>query len=83
MEVSILKLYSMTKRNSGSKSAAIPADLYAYGKKVFGDKKRFDAWMNDPNRALGGKTPLELIVTQSGLQEVKNIIGRIEWGVYS
>jgi putative toxin-antitoxin system antitoxin component (TIGR02293 family) len=59
------------------------ADLYAYGKKVFGEAERFNAWMNDPNRALGGKTPLELIDNQFGREEVKNIIGRIGWGVYS
>jgi putative toxin-antitoxin system antitoxin component (TIGR02293 family) len=59
------------------------ADLYAYGKKVFGERERFNAWMNDPNKALGGKTPLDLIDNQFGREEVKNIIGRIEWGVYS
>jgi uncharacterized protein (DUF2384 family) len=51
----------VTKRNSGSKSTAARVDLYTYGKMVFGDKKKFNDWMNDPNKALGGKTPLELI----------------------
>ncbi|HLA59396.1 MAG TPA: antitoxin Xre/MbcA/ParS toxin-binding domain-containing protein [Puia sp.] len=59
------------------------ADLYAYGKKVFGDPERFNAWMSDPNKALGGKMPLEIIDNQYGREEVKNILGRIEYGVYS
>jgi putative toxin-antitoxin system antitoxin component (TIGR02293 family) len=59
------------------------ADLYAYGKKVFGDPERFNAWMNDPNKALGGKMPLEIIDNQYGREEVKNILGRIDYGVYS
>jgi putative toxin-antitoxin system antitoxin component (TIGR02293 family) len=59
------------------------ADLYAYGKKVFGDPEIFNAWMNDPNKALGGEKPLEMIDNQYGREEVKNIIGRIEYGVYS
>jgi putative toxin-antitoxin system antitoxin component (TIGR02293 family) len=59
------------------------ADLYAYGKNVFGDPERFNSWMNDPNKALGGKKPLEMIDNQYGREEVKNITGRIEYGVYS
>lgn len=59
------------------------ADLYTYGIKVFGEKEIFNRWMNEPNRALGGKTPLDIIDNQFGREEVKNVIGRIEYGVYS
>jgi putative toxin-antitoxin system antitoxin component (TIGR02293 family) len=59
------------------------ADLYAYGIKVFGDSESFNEWMNYSNRALGGKTPLEMIDNQYGREEVKHVIGRIEYGVYS
>ncbi len=59
------------------------ADLYTYGIKVFGGKEIFNLWMNEPNRALGGKTPLDIIDSQFGREEVKNVIGRIEYGVYS
>jgi len=39
--------------------------------------------MFKPNQALGGKTPFELIDNQFGREEVKNVIGRIDYGVYS
>lgn len=59
------------------------ADLYTYGIKVFGDKENFNRWMNEPNGALGGKMPLDIIDNQFGREEVKHVIGRIEYGVYS
>lgn len=59
------------------------ADLYSYGYEVFENKERFNAWMKSENRALGGISPLSLIDTVYGMEEVKHLIGRIEYGVYS
>ncbi|MFT4152275.1 antitoxin Xre/MbcA/ParS toxin-binding domain-containing protein [Parafilimonas sp.] len=59
------------------------ADIYSYGYDVFENEERFNTWMFRPNQALGGKTPFELIGSQFGRDEVKNVIGRIEYGVYS
>jgi putative toxin-antitoxin system antitoxin component (TIGR02293 family) len=59
------------------------ADLYSYGYEVFEDPERFNRWMFRPNQALGGKAPYDLIHNQFGREEVKNVIGRIEYGVYS
>lgn len=59
------------------------ADIYSYGYEVFEDEAKFNDWMFRPNRALGGKTPYDVIDNQFGREEVKNIIGRIDYGVYS
>lgn len=59
------------------------ADIYSYGYDVFEDEARFNLWMFKPNRALGGKAPYDIIDNQFGREEVKNIIGRIDYGVYS
>lgn len=59
------------------------AALYDYGYEVFEDKEKFKAWMFTPNRALGGEMPYDLIDNQFGREEVKNVLGRIEYGVYS
>lgn len=59
------------------------ADLYSYGFEVFEDEDRFNQWMTRPNKALGGKVPYDLIDNQYGREEVKNLIGRIDYGVYS
>lgn len=58
------------------------ADVVAYGQEVFEDKDRFNAWIRKENKALGGKTPLELMDTLYGIEEVKKEIGRIEYGVF-
>jgi len=59
------------------------ADLFLFGSEVFGNKENFFKWMNLPNTALGGMEPLELIEIPGGVSKVKDVIGRIEHGVYS
>jgi putative toxin-antitoxin system antitoxin component (TIGR02293 family) len=59
------------------------ADLYSYGYEVFEDRARFNMWIFSSIRALGGQTPFSLLHSSYGRQEVKNLIGRIEYGVYS
>ena len=59
------------------------ADIYSYGYDVFEDEDKFNQWMFKQNRAIGGKTPYEVCDNQFGREEVKNIIGRIDYGVYS
>lgn len=59
------------------------ADLYSYGFEVFEDESKFNEWVFSPNQALGGKQPFELLDNQFGREEVKNVIGRIDYGVYS
>lgn len=59
------------------------ADLYSYGFEVFEDQDKFNEWVFKPNKALGGKQPFELLDNQFGREKVKNVIGRIDYGVYS
>lgn len=58
------------------------ADTLFYGQSVFEDKDRFNSWMQTHNKSLGDKTPIELMDTLYGIQEVKKLIGRIEYGVF-
>ena len=59
------------------------ADIYSYGYEVFEDGELFNRWMFRPNRALGGQAPYDLVDNQFGREEIRDIIGRIEYGVYS
>jgi len=59
------------------------ADLFLYGSHVFGDKETFFKWMDLPNKALGGMEPQELVVYPDGVSKVRDVIARIEHGVYS
>ncbi|WP_310992849.1 MbcA/ParS/Xre antitoxin family protein [Aequorivita marina] len=59
------------------------AELYSFGYEVFEDKGNFNKWMFTPNQALSGAVPFNLIDNQFGRDEIRNIIGRIAYGVYS
>ena len=40
-------------------------------------------WLKTPNLSLGDIAPLEYADTEIGAREVENLLGRIEYGVYS
>lgn len=57
-----------------------------YGKALHffgGDPVEATGWLTSVRRALGGVTPLDLARTGIGAQEVENLIGRLEHGVFS
>ncbi|MEO5684908.1 MAG: antitoxin Xre/MbcA/ParS toxin-binding domain-containing protein [Chitinophagaceae bacterium] len=58
-------------------------DIYSYGYEVFGDKETFNQWMFRPNKALGNQAPFDLVSSQFGREEVKNLVGRIDYGVFA
>lgn len=58
------------------------ADTLSYGESVFEDRDRFNRWMKSSNKALGNRAPIEMMDTVYGIQEVKKMIGRIEYGVF-
>jgi putative toxin-antitoxin system antitoxin component (TIGR02293 family) len=59
------------------------ADLFLYGTEVFGSKDSFFKWLNLPNTALGGAEPSEFVEIPEGVSKVKDVLGRIEHGIYS
>lgn len=40
-------------------------------------------WLRTSNRALGGRCPVDLLDTDPGSRQVEELLGRIEFGVYS
>ena len=59
------------------------AELYGRGYEVFEEEKKFQKWMHSEIRALAYQKPIELIDTPFGIEDIKNILGRLEHGVYS
>ena len=59
------------------------ADLFLYGSEVFDNKSNFFKWLELSNTALGGLEPKELLEVPGGISKVKDLLGRIEHGVYS
>jgi putative toxin-antitoxin system antitoxin component (TIGR02293 family) len=50
---------------------------------VLGSLEKARRWFSGPKRALGNKTPMEFCNTELGAEEVTNLLGRIEHGVFS
>lgn len=59
------------------------ARVYANAVEMIGDREKAIVWLNTPNRALGGKRPLDELDTDLGTRMVEDILGRIAYGVYS
>ena len=58
-------------------------DLFLYGIEVFKNQDNFFKWLKLPNTALGGLEPQILLELPGGVSKVRDILGRIEHGVYS
>jgi putative toxin-antitoxin system antitoxin component (TIGR02293 family) len=59
------------------------ARLLVRTEEAIGDASRGRRWLAQPNRALGGERPLDLLDSDAGTHAVEQILGRIEHGVYS
>ncbi len=58
-------------------------DLFLFGSEVFNSKEDFIKWLNLPNQAFGGMEPIELLEIPGGISKVKDMLGRIEHGIFS
>jgi putative toxin-antitoxin system antitoxin component (TIGR02293 family) len=59
------------------------ARLYGKAVDVMGAADAARAWLSAPQAGLGGEVPLEYAGTEIGAREVEDLLGRIEYGVYS
>ena len=50
---------------------------------VFGGGDSAREWLTNPQTGLGNAVPLDFAKTEIGAREVENLLGRIEYGVYS
>jgi putative toxin-antitoxin system antitoxin component (TIGR02293 family) len=50
---------------------------------VFGSRESALDWLRSPQFGLGGKIPLRYAETEVGAREVADLLGRIDYGVYS
>ena len=57
--------------------------LLQHATRVFGDVARARQWLKFPQRGLGAAVPLDYASTEVGAREVENLLGRIDYGVYS
>ncbi len=59
------------------------ADIYSFGSAVFAQKEKLQQWMNTQLLAIGNKRPVELLSSSYGRRYIRQLLGRIEHGVFS
>ena len=59
------------------------AGVFALGESVLESKAAARDWLQAPNRALGGKAPLDLLDTSFGTELVREELYRLEYGIVS
>lgn len=51
--------------------------------RVLGTTEKANRWLRKSNRALEGVVPIELLISETGARQVEEILGRIEYGMFS
>lgn len=57
------------------------ARVYARAHDYFGSREQATAWLRKPALALGDLTPLSLLDTELGAEQVITLLGQLEYGV--
>jgi putative toxin-antitoxin system antitoxin component (TIGR02293 family) len=59
------------------------ARVLALAKETLGSMEKASRWLQTPNRALEGGKPIDRLDTDIGVHSVEQVLGRIEYGLYS
>ncbi len=59
------------------------ARVAAFAEEILGARDKARRWLRKPNRALGDCVPMDLLDTEAGSQQVVDVLGRIDAGVFS
>jgi putative toxin-antitoxin system antitoxin component (TIGR02293 family) len=57
-------------------------EVTARAMEVFGSREKALRWLKAPVRSLGDQPPLSLLDTEEGIERVKDVLGRVEHGVW-
>ncbi len=64
-----------------SEKVLLIRNLYSRGARTFGSAEVFINWMNTPNYSFDGKIPKSYLDTFSGIEFIKQELGRLEYGI--
>jgi putative toxin-antitoxin system antitoxin component (TIGR02293 family) len=59
------------------------ARVVEHALEVFEDEEKVRGWLNSPIRALNYQKPIDFFSSSTGLRLINDILGRIEYGIYS
>ena len=78
------------RKADGSRLKAVESErIYRFSKvlvtatEILGDIDKAREWLLTENRALNGERPIDLLDTGIGVEDVMDVLHRIEFGVYS
>jgi len=66
-----------------SERAVLIGKLFYRGEKVFGNKEKFQSWMNSSIPSLDRRKPKEMLDTITGISMIEDELIRIEHGIFS
>jgi putative toxin-antitoxin system antitoxin component (TIGR02293 family) len=94
--VAVAKLLGISERTlsrratSNSRLTAAESDrivrmarVLALAKETLGSMEKASRWLQTSNRALEGDKPIDRLDTDIGVRSVEQVLGRIEYGLYS
>jgi putative toxin-antitoxin system antitoxin component (TIGR02293 family) len=59
------------------------AEILAKATEVLGSQEDAEQWLERPAMALDQRRPIDLLATPAGMRLVEDLLGRIEYGVYT
>jgi putative toxin-antitoxin system antitoxin component (TIGR02293 family) len=57
--------------------------IVAQADRVFGSPDLADAWLRDSHSRFGGQSPLSMLRSEPGARAVEELLGQIDYGIYS
>jgi putative toxin-antitoxin system antitoxin component (TIGR02293 family) len=58
-------------------------EVKTLAERVFGSPEKADAWLSRPNRNLSGQRPLDLLKDELGAAVVREMLERIDHGIFA
>lgn len=60
-----------------------PLVIFATATRVLGNAQLAERWLNSPALALDGRRPVDVLSAEGGFEMVEQLLGRLEYGVYT
>ena len=58
-------------------------DIKTLADRVFGDEQKAEAWLRRPNTSLSGQKPLDMLTDELGTAVVREMLERIDHGIFA
>lgn len=71
-------------KNQASSNAALALiEINGLAERVLGGHAAAEHWLSEPAIGLDGQRPIDLLSSSPGIESVKDLLQRIEYGVYT